>query len=252
MIFCFSGTGNSLMAAERLADMLGDRVTDISVCVRENRFGFLADGEDLGFVFPVYFYGVPRDVRFFIHMLSVQYSEAPYVYAVLTCGEHSGAACRMLEKDLSRVGLGLAASHTLVMPANSIPWHDPDPEDVQRSQLDAAALRLPAIAGSIRAKERGCMCGDRGPLPGLRTAFMYPMYGRSRRTSGFRVTDACDGCGLCEEICADRAIRIEEGRPAWIIEECTLCLGCLHRCPRGAIEFGGSEGRRRYRNPVLD
>jgi MinD superfamily P-loop ATPase len=65
----------------------------------------------------------------------------------------------------------------------------------------------------------------------------------------FYATDACDGCSLCESICPMRCITIgASGKPAWE-GECTQCLGCLHRCPRAAVEHGSDAvGKRRYYN----
>ena len=65
--------------------------------------------------------------------------------------------------------------------------------------------------------------------------------------------DKCLGCGVCADVCPDRIISMENGRPAWNADSCTLCLACLHRCPRTAIDLGESTmGKRRYVNPKTD
>ena len=55
MIFYFTGTGNSLYAAQKLADD-GEKIVSIVDALRSKTFHYtLKDNEPLGFVFPVYF-----------------------------------------------------------------------------------------------------------------------------------------------------------------------------------------------------
>ena len=66
------------------------------------------------------------------------------------------------------------------------------------------------------------------------------------------MTDECISCGLCERQCPLNAIRMENGKPVWVKDKCTLCLGCLHRCPKAAIHYGTNEKtvlHGRYLNP---
>ena len=59
MIFYFTGTGNSLYAARKLADE-GEQIVSIVDALRSKAFHYtLSEGEKLGFVFPVYFYRCP-------------------------------------------------------------------------------------------------------------------------------------------------------------------------------------------------
>ena len=57
MIFCFSGTGNSLYAAERLRKALDDDLIDIPDALRRDDLTYqVKEAEKVGFVFPVYFF----------------------------------------------------------------------------------------------------------------------------------------------------------------------------------------------------
>ena len=39
-------------------------------------------------------------------------------------------------------------------------------------------------------------------------------------------------------------------RPIWVKEKCVMCLGCLHRCPKFAIEYGKNTTKHgQYTNP---
>lgn len=66
-----------------------------------------------------------------------------------------------------------------------------------------------------------------------------------------RTNETCVGCGVCAKKCPVEAIQMEEGYPVWKSEECEMCLGCLHRCPKFAIIYGNDKTVRhgRYKNP---
>ena len=69
MIFFFSGCGNSRYVAETLAAGLNDTLVFIPEAAREGRYEYeLAEGERLGFVFPIYAWGLcicPRHLLLF-------------------------------------------------------------------------------------------------------------------------------------------------------------------------------------------
>ena len=54
MIFCFSGTGNSLWVAQNIAEQLREKVVMIGDALRAGECNYtLKEGERIGFVFPV-------------------------------------------------------------------------------------------------------------------------------------------------------------------------------------------------------
>ena len=62
--------------------------------------------------------------------------------------------------------------------------------------------------------------------------------------------EAAKKSGLCQKICPAQAIRLENRKPVWVKEKCILCLGCLHRCPRFAIQYGKhTQAHGQYVNP---
>ncbi|MFH7324908.1 FAD-binding protein [Desulfurivibrio sp. C05AmB] len=54
-------------------------------------------------------------------------------------------------------------------------------------------------------------------------------------------TEACIGCGLCEEACTFAAIHLEDG-VAVVGDNCTLCGACVDVCEVGALSIEREEG----------
>ena len=87
-------------------------------------------------------------------------------------------------------------------------------------------------------------------MPVLIGKIAYENYDRMRRTSHFHVEDSCIDCGLCARKCSIHAIEMKEKRPVWVKDICTMCLGCLHRCPKFAIQYGNKTKKHwQYQNP---
>ena len=61
--------------------------------------------------------------------------------------------------------------------------------------------------------------------------------------------DGCQNVRIAK--CPVGAIQMKEGYPVWKSEECEMCLGCLHRCPKFAISYGNGKTNRhgQYKNP---
>ncbi len=249
MIFYFSGTGNSEYAARKIAERTGDTVVSIAECTRAGRFSFaLTAGERVGFVFPVYFYGVPTIVLDFIGRLELS-GTAGYTFAVCTSGGDPAGANRMLRDTLKRRGMRLDAAFELSMPDNYIILFDLlTPPDKAVQLLEAAEGSIEAIAADVLAAK---------PVPPkfgigrwIKTVASYPIYKRGRDTRKFYVLVACNGCGLCEKLCPCSMIEMQSRRPVWREGKCTQCLACLHRCPKRAIQYGRkTQSRGRYVNP---
>ncbi len=70
-------------------------------------------------------------------------------------------------------------------------------------------------------------------------------------TDNFHCGHACISCGHCEDICPAQAIKLVQGKPTWIKEECFMCFGCLRLCPTSAIRYGEAESKQENREVAM-
>ena len=235
MIFYFSGTGNSAWAARQLAKLTEDEACDITVV---NELPNLNSARQIGFVFPVYAWGVPEIMANFAEKLpKVQV----FTFGLCTCGGDAGLAMKQFSKRYP-----LSSSYSLVMPNNYIIGSDTDEEGKIRQKITAARAELERISGEIRRQEKVYRVHE-GGLAGVKSHLANFGFNKfARNAKHFFAEDSCNGCGLCAANCPAHAITLREGKPVWAAQ-CYQCLRCINECPRQAIQYGKSTaGRRRY------
>lgn len=244
MIFYFTGTGNSEAAAKQLLNQ-GERLISMAQARQEEQFSYSAeDEESVGFVFPVYFYGLPDTVRAFASKLTLD-RKPSYVYAVITCGGSIAGAGDLLKKELAGNGIPLRAVYTVKMPDNYCLMYEPTTPEQEGPILAAADVKLAKIREDILC--RRIVGADASLAARLQTAALYPMYDRSRKTAKFYTDERCIGCGTCARRCPVKAIEMVNGRPVWVKESCDHCLSCVS-C--NAIQYGNAIRKRyRYKHP---
>lgn len=251
MIIYFSATGNSKYIAQRIAAVTGDDIVSVTDCVQANQYQLcLGHDEDLGFVTPTYFWGLPSIVMDFLDRLRLETKGNHYVYHILTCGTSNGMAQHMMAKALRSRGIRLQGSFAVRMVDTWTPIFDLTDQERNQRVTAAAEPQIDAVIRLICNKAVGDFNRSKG-LAAL-APLVYAGYQRLRKTKRFCVLDACAGCGLCAKNCPSKAIELQSGKPVWIRDKCTLCLGCLHRCPEFAIQYGrNTEKHGQYVHPSV-
>lgn len=249
MIFYFSGTGNSEFAAKKLAGRTGEQLIRMSAVQVEQQDKYCVnEGERIGFVFPVYWYGIPKFVEEFVKRITFK-NESDYVYLVLTYGSAAGAAPQEFKKMLGVKGMNLHAVFGVSAVDNYIVAYDMPKKEQQEAIWEAMEHELEFICDAVENCQTEIKV-QRGNKSWL-TPVMQFGYHHVNHTKKFWVDEHCVDCGLCEQKCPSGIIRMQQGKPVWNEENkefsCSFCLGCIHGCPKGAIQYGkGTEKRSRY------
>lgn len=252
MIFYFSGTGNSLYVAQKLSENDGSKLIDIAEAIRDENFEYeVKEDEKIGFVFPVYFYGLPTLVAEFADKITLKSDSKPFIYSLITCGGSIGSADKMLRKLLENTNHELSSSFSVLMPSNYTIMYDVPTKEDQKLVLQEAEKEIEEIKNHLELGEKGNFAFHGYLFPF--TSILYPIYGIYRKTKKFHATEDCNNCGLCSEMCPTEVIKIKDGKPTWIEDKCSHCCACINRCPTKAIQYGNSTiKRRRYVNPNVE
>lgn len=245
MIFYFTGTGNSLFAAKRLLAE-GEKLINIAEAIKKNEYDYnVENGENVGFVFPVYFYTVPSIIKEFVSKLNVNGVE--YTYAVITCGGGISQAGSVLKKMLEKQGLTLNYVTPLLMPDNSMLFYQIPSVEEGRDRLLKAEKRLCDIKEIIKSRTE-CKISTTTIVSNI----IGLGYKLCNKTAKFYADEKCIGCGMCQNICPLEVITLNEGKPQWTKDTCTKCSACINRCTKGAIQYGKrTKKRNRYANPEI-
>lgn len=254
MIFYFSGTGNSLYAAKKIAEHNGEKLISIASEMNQagNSFEYsLKENEAIGFVYPVYAWGPPEVVLSFIRKMKLAGYKDNYTFSVATCGDNIGNTMKVLKSELNKKNLNLDSGFSLQMPNNYIIMFNVDSKEVENKKLSAAEETLKDINKTIESRTKGVFKITKGMLPFILTSVINPGFNKGGKdTKKFYATDSCTGCGICEKVCNAQIIKVDK-KPAWK-EGCTQCLACVHLCPVKAVQYGkGTEKKGRYSNPNI-
>jgi len=231
-IYYFSGTGNSIAVSRELANHF-ESVELKPIAAFAGDAAIEDDSEVVGFVVPTYYMDIPDIVKAFVSRLRLR-SDA-YVFAAVHYGLTPGRAFHALSEALQEGGAKLSLGWHIDLPDNSIAVKTP---------LVRQTDMLARLAGTVSELAQAVSTRESLPLPG-RDSLMLRL---NLRIGGFmfrkvlgvdrkRVTEACNLCGLCSDVCPVNDIRICD-ESVTFGDNCAECFACIHWCPQRAIRFG--------------
>jgi ferredoxin len=245
IIFCFTGTGNSLKAAKTISDTLGN--TDIVLIGKPEKNTPIKHYDTVGFVYPVYFWGLPNSVKNFVETMDLTNNKDSYFYAVATFGGMPGNGISQLNELLIRThNLKLHYGNTLKMVGNYIIAYDMN-RDV-RAITEKSDKDIIPIAQAITNRENNKVKKSNALFS---KAYNHSVTKFASTDNDYRVSDDCTACGICAGVCPVKNIDITDGKPRFT-HNCEQCLACIQYCPQKAINYkNATQNRGRYTNPAI-
>jgi ferredoxin len=247
-IYYLTGSGNSLWVARTLARELGDpEVVSMAAWRQEKK---TIEDREIGLVFPVHIWGVPRLVLEFVEELKGL--QPAYVFAVAVNAGQVANTLVQLKKILKSCGLDLSMGFEIPLPSNYIPWGGPGPKEKQNLRFASARKKISGIAAAVKAKDKGTV--EKGPLwqRVLFTLFYKMSFSQiPKMDRKFWVDEKCNQCSICSKVCPVENITLPEGQPTWN-QRCEQCFACLQWCPQEAIQYGKKTPQyERYHHPEV-
>lgn len=234
-VFCFSSTGNSLYVAKEIAAAINGSVVSMKPSTKT------CNDTIIGFVFPTYFWGLPKTVESFMKELLIENKNA-YIFAITTFGGSVKNLDYSISKILKEKQLVLHYFAKIRSIENYTIGYKVNETEKIYNQVDQ---KLRSIIADLLAKKHTKISSHNFP-----NSIIYRAYPANKKTAcdSFFVVENCTSCGICAQSCSRHNISIENGKPIFH-GDCELCLACLHGCPQEAINWKKkTKGKQRYLN----
>lgn len=247
LLIYFSGTGNTLYITQNLCNELKNS-TMLSITEFQETYNEIEDNTKIGFIFPTYFFSIPR---FYSNLLkNISLNPKCFYYGITTCNGFYGNTASQLKELLEAKNCKLSFFTPIKMPGNYLLEYNP-PDNKRISQrFNEADITLTSI---IEKVENDYSENIRRNLSLISNLFSKTMYkNQSNWGKKFYTTDKCISCKLCKNVCKFSNIEFKNNKPCWG-NNCEHCMACINICPKNAIEYGKkTQKRRRYKNPKIE
>ena len=249
IIFYFSQSGNSLYVAKKLAAIMGNTtLISIPEAIYNNQFKYY-NYERIGFILPLYFMSMPNMVEEFISKLEIP--KDSYIFSIVTRAITKGRIFHDIETMLNKKGAEINYGEYITFPDSYIKWSGAPKEKTLLKVFQQTESHIYSIANRILNEDT--YKEKEGFILKLGSLVVYNIW-KSRLKSiskSFKVNNFCIGCGICEETCPTRNIKLENGKPIWL-SRCEDCMACVQHCPKKAIYFNSRTiYKKRYINPNI-
>lgn len=238
----YTGTGGSELVAKLLADKLkaNNKNVIINRIIRNNisdRDKIEADYYIL--IFPIHSFNAPKPIYEWVEHLSGNGCKTAVISVSGGGNVISNSASRhKTVKLLKKSEFKVIYQDMVRMPNN---WMKAPDEKKYTRLLSKIPEKIESISQTILSekRERKIVYWIDYPISAL---------GESEKKvtqkfgSNIKVTDSCNGCGLCAKNCCSSNIKMDNTtsdkthqRPIFG-DRCDMCLGCIYNCPQNALQ----------------
>jgi len=239
-IYYFSGTGNSLWSAKKIARLSGESFDLYNIGIEAEKEEIFIEAGKVILVYPSYAYGLPLIVRRFAQKAVFN---TPYLAAFVTYGSDPGGTQAELQRILKNKKIESLYFGKIPAPENYIPFFGP-PNDKKTAKRTAMQEEATEKAARYVIETRTNKVNPFRPLSSF-ISFLFSL-GVKIFYKHYKVSGACNGCGVCERVCPAGAVKMAGNRPVFS-DKCENCVACIDICPLRAIQFGRAKfGTRGY------
>lgn len=262
IIYYFSGTGNSLRVAKRIAEIIGGAEIISVRCNPENVSA--ENAKMIGFVCPVYEWDMPTTMQKFVKNLKI--NSNAYIFMVATYIAIHGKSFETMDTLLLEKGSHLKYACALRCVASQCTAYPPFPPE--KIMIPLMEKKIAKVGREILKRKIKAY-----PHMSFLTRKLYPklmlpyLNVEKEYDKGFYTNDRCINCKTCAEVCPTKNITYNNKRPVWN-HSCHGCMACVVFCPTKAIQFKTPkaykelntvisknlclpERRKRYHNPFI-
>ncbi|WP_461256762.1 EFR1 family ferrodoxin [Treponema sp. R80B11-R83G3] len=244
-IYYFSGTGNSLWSAKKIAQIIGEPCELFNIGIEAEKDEIIIDAQAVIFVYPSYAYGLPLIVRRFAKkaLFKTLYLAAFVTYGSDPCGTQAELSRILKKKKIASLYFGKIPAME-----NYIPVFGP-PDEKKITKRAAMQKEATEKAARYVIERKTNKINTFRPLS-VFISFLFSL-GVKIFYKHYKVSDKCNGCRICEKVCPVAGITMKGNRPVFTCK-CENCAACIDLCPSRAIQFGRAKfGTRGYCHPEV-
>ena len=230
--YYFSGTGNTYLIVQKMAEVFREKGVTVNLFRMENSNPENIDvSHTIGLGFPVAVQTTYRFVWDFIE--DMPEGAGAEVFMVDTLGGFSGAIVGPLKKFLQGIGYKPIGAKEIIMPSNFLPKTIDEAKDEEKRQKgiqEAEKFAKELMDGKAAWKDQTIFADLFASL--CKGQFVWNIF--AKEGDKFRIKeDACKKCGLCAKLCPVGNIEMNEF-PRFL-HKCQQCMRCISFCPVNAI-----------------
>jgi flavodoxin len=249
-IYYFTGTGNSLAVAKDLAKELQGDVKLIPVAKLLCMESIAVNADAVGIIYPAWLHHVPPMIEEFINKMLLK---SPYVFAICTYAVQPYNSIFNLNSLLEQKGSRLDAGFAIAMAGKYVLLKDLTfTDDEITKRFTEEKRKVKEIAQIVNARKTVGIEGNYDESDKEKSKWLIDHHRNEYKVAEkFWLTDGCDSCGLCVELCPRNNIKLANAEPTWG-NICDYCLACLHLCPKQVIQNGDiTQNCKRQRHPNI-
>lgn len=239
-IYYYTGTGFTLSAAKILKKQINDEVYLKPIIVTMKNEIIVSKAETIGFLFPMHSYDLPDVYKEFIKKINC--TNATYLFSLVTCGGAPVNVFKEINRYLKKQNKTLDAYNFIVTPNTFDPIFNVKLDSTVDRERMKFEENIHNFSKIINLKKQSRKLVYRNYFleytifPIIRFLNHKTRYYMLEKN--FYSDNKCVSCGKCALLCPADKIKIQDNHPHWNDNiPCQFCLGCLHRCPKEAIQI---------------